>query len=113
MNVGGNLFQRFGVFAAPPVTSAADLGRFTITGEERDRGVFEFRASAMSRQPRPISTTAASLSLAGAVKTMARSQLGRSMTEEEVDLIVRFLHTLTGEYEGRPVTAAQAQEPPR
>jgi cytochrome c peroxidase len=42
------------------------------------------------------------------VETMARVQLGRTLTPEEIGLIVQFLQTLTGEYHGRPVaTSAQ------
>jgi hypothetical protein len=32
---------------------------------------------------------------------MARVQLGQTLTADEVGLIVQFLHTLTGEYQGR------------
>jgi hypothetical protein len=35
------------------------------------------------------------------------------MTEEEIDLLVRFLRTLTGEYRGRPVTPTEVSEPPK
>ena len=44
VNVGGNLFQRFGIFDDPfagaDAVSEADLGRFAITGKEADRHVF-------------------------------------------------------------------------
>jgi cytochrome c peroxidase len=36
---------------------------------------------------------------------MARVQLDRTLTHEEIDVLVQFLQTLTGEYQGRPVTA--------
>ena len=35
---------------------------------------------------------------------MARVQLGFRPTEDETDDIVAFLHTLTGTYQGRPLT---------
>ena len=35
--------------------------------------------------------------------------LGRTITPEEIGLLVQFLHTLTGEYLGRPV-ATSVQE---
>jgi cytochrome c peroxidase len=38
--------------------------------------------------------------LEDAVDTMARVQLGRTLTPEEIGLIVQFLHTLTGDYLG-------------
>jgi cytochrome c peroxidase len=42
---------------------------------------------------------------------MGRSQLGRSLTEQEIDLIATFLRTLTGEYQGRPL-APDSDRPP-
>jgi cytochrome c peroxidase len=111
VNIGGNLFQRFGIFAKRSETSTADLGRFTITGEERDRYVFRVPSLRNVAATAPYFHDGGEPSLAGAVKTMARSQLGRSMTEEEVDLVVRFLRTLTGEYRGRPVTPATEWAP--
>jgi cytochrome c peroxidase len=111
VNIGGNLFQRFGIFAKRSETNTADLGRFTITGEERDRYVFRVPSLRNVAATAPYFHDGAEPSLAGAVKTMARSQLGRSMMEEEVDLVVRFLRTLTGEYRGRPVTPATEWAP--
>ena len=50
VNVGGNLFQRFGIFRDPFAqgrSAQADLGRFTITGKADDRFVSSaFRACA-------------------------------------------------------------------
>jgi cytochrome c peroxidase len=45
-------------------------------------------------------------SLTEAVEIMGRSQLGRELSQEDIRLIVKFLNTLTGEYEGRPLTGA-------
>jgi len=113
VNVGGNLFQRFGIFAARSRTTVADLGRFALTGEERDRGVFRVPSLRNVAATAPYFHDGGEPSLAGAVRTMARSQLGRSMTEEEVGLVAAFLRTLTGEYKGRPVAAEAQQEPAR
>jgi cytochrome c peroxidase len=46
-----------------------------------------------------------------AVAEMARTQLGRALAQREVDLIVRFLHTLTGEY--RPGQTSPGQTGPQ
>jgi cytochrome c peroxidase len=40
-------------------------------------------------------------SLVEAVEIMGRSQLGRELPPQDVGLIVAFLNTLTGEYQGR------------
>ena len=39
-----------------------------------------------------------------AVDLMATRQLGRPLYPEEIELIVQFLHTLTGEYQGALLT---------
>lgn len=108
VNVGGNLFQRFGIFAPRPMRTEADLGRFVLTGEEQDRGVFRVPSLRNVAATAPYFHDGSEPSLAGAVRTMTESQLGRRMTEEEVGLVVAFLRTLTGEYRGRPVAAAAA-----
>jgi cytochrome c peroxidase len=37
---------------------------------------------------------------------MARAQLDQSLSEQEVDAIVAFLNSLTGNYRGAPLKAA-------
>jgi cytochrome c peroxidase len=102
VNVGGNLFQRFGVFGERPAATPADLGRFTLTGEERDRRVFRVPSLRNVALTAPYFHDGGAPTLADAVRTMARTQLGRTLSEEETDLIVRFLHGLSGERSGRP-----------
>jgi cytochrome c peroxidase len=36
-----------------------------------------------------------------AVEIMARNQLGRTLARDDIGLIVKFLNTLTGDYQGR------------
>ncbi len=106
VNVGGNLFQRFGVFANPfayrPVTRA-DLGRFTLTGNTKDRFVFRVPSLRNVAATAPYLHDGSAATLEQAVEKMASTQLGRVIAPPEIDLIVRFLHTLTGEYRGQPV----------
>lgn len=104
VNVGGNLFQRFGIFHDPfeehPV-GAADLGRFTITHRSSDRHVFRVPSLRNVAVTAPYFHDGRARRLTEAVQEMARSQLGRRLTNEQVALIVKFLHTLTGEYKGK------------
>lgn len=107
VNVGGNLFQRFGVFYDPfaqgPVT-AADLGRVTVTGEASDRHVFRVPSLRNVGVTAPYFHDGRARRLERAIEEMARSQLGRTLTRQEIGLIAKFLHTLTGEYRGRPLS---------
>ncbi|MNR48927.1 Cytochrome c551 peroxidase precursor [compost metagenome] len=41
--------------------------------------------------------------LEGAVAVMFKYQLGRTPSEKDKDLLVKFLKTLTGEWEGKPL----------
>lgn len=107
-NVGGNLFQKFGVFADPFAdrddSRQGDLGRFTVTGREQDRHVFRVPSLRNVALTAPYFHDGRTASLELAVKTMARTQLGREIPVADVRAIVAFLRTLTGEYRGRPLT---------
>jgi cytochrome c peroxidase len=103
-NLGGNLFQRVGIFGdlfPPHMASEADLGRLSITGIESDRKVFRVPGLRNVAVTAPYFHGGQTASLSEAVEIMARSQLGRELPAQDVDLIVRFLHALTGEYQGR------------
>ena len=62
------------------------------------------RACATSRVTAPYFHDGRAQTLHTAVETMAQVQLGRKLTDEEIDSIVRFLRTLTGEYRGKTLT---------
>jgi cytochrome c peroxidase len=107
INMGGNLYQKFGVFQEPggagSPTTVVDLGRYNVTKVPRDREVFRVPSLRNVAVTGPYFHDGRTHALDDAVETMARVQLGRTLTPEEVRLIVQFLHTLTGEYHGRPV----------
>jgi cytochrome c peroxidase len=108
VNVGGNLFQKFGIFSDPFASqkslTVADLGRFAITGVESDRHVFRVPSLRNVALTAPYFHDGRAVSLPEAVQIMARSQLGREISARDIDLIVKFLGTLTGEYHGRILT---------
>jgi cytochrome c peroxidase len=94
VNVGGNLFQRHGIFH--PLGSPEPV---------------------LLRVPslRNVATTApyfhdgSASTLSEAVKSMGIAQLDRVLTDQQISAIVAFLNTLTGTYRGevvRPATAA-------
>lgn len=108
VNVGGNLYQKFGIFQYPfsqRAATAADLGRFTLTGNERDRFVFRVPSLRNVAVTAPYFHDGGASTLEQAVGAMAREQLDRVLTEEEISLIVKFLYTLTGKYQGQPLAA--------
>jgi len=102
INIGGNLFQEFGVmgsyFKDRGNISKADYGRFNVTGDERDRYVFKVPSLRNISQTHPYFHDGTGKTLEDAVATMSRYQLGRKLSVNEIDLIVKFLSTLDGEY---------------
>jgi len=104
--VGGNLYQRIGVFAnyfvlrGGPI-SEPDLGLYAITGRDDDRFIFRVPGLRNVAVTAPYFHDGSVPTLPEAIRLMARLQLGRPLSDEDVDLIDAFLRTLTGEYRGR------------
>jgi cytochrome c peroxidase len=115
VNVGGNMFQKFGIFpeGPGPFRLEADQGRYQVTSVPRDRGVFRVPSLRNVAVTAPYFHDGRTPTLEGAVETMATVQLGRRLQPEDVESIVRFLRTLTGEYHGRPVASAPPPGPSR
>ena len=89
----------------------ADLGRFAITGIESDRHVFRVPSLRNVAVTAPYFHDGRTASLGRPWQIMARNQLGRELEAGDVDLIVKFLGTLTGEYRGRPLNDEASASP--
>ncbi|MBO1073688.1 cytochrome-c peroxidase [Roseomonas marmotae] len=113
-NIGGNLFQRFGVFPpAEPATEdsqPADLGRFLLTGREEDRYLFRVPSLRNVAETAPYFHDGRQPLLGEAVRLMGQRQLGRELLPEEVTRIVAFLQTLTGTYAGEALRSLPARQ---
>lgn len=104
-NVGGNMYQGFGIFGnyfrdRGNVTEA-DFGRLNVTGKEEDRFVFKVPSLRNVELTAPYFHDGSAASLEEAVKIMAKYQLGRTLSSDEIELLVEFLKTLTGRYKNR------------
>jgi cytochrome c peroxidase len=91
VNVGGNLFQRHGIFhplgsPEPELIRVPSLRNVATTP--------------------PYFHDGSAATLPEAVRAMGFAQLDRVLTNEQVTAIVAFLNTLTGTYKGAPVTSA-------
>ncbi|RIX43645.1 MAG: cytochrome-c peroxidase [Rhodocyclales bacterium GT-UBC] len=101
--VGGNMFQKFGVlrdYFAGRAVSEADQGRYNVTRDEEDRHVFKVPSLRNVALTAPYFHDGSAATLAQAVSVMGRYQLGRELSSDDVALIVAFLKTLTGEWQG-------------
>ncbi|MBS7544890.1 c-type cytochrome [Ancylobacter oerskovii] len=107
-NLGGNLFQKFGIYAHPaPVDSESDgdLGRYTLTGREQDKGVFRVPGLRNVAVTAPYLHDGRIATLPEVVAIMGESQLGRQLSPADIQSLVAFLQTLTGEYDGKKLQA--------
>lgn len=106
VNVGGNMFQKFGImgdyFEKRGRPTEADLGRYLVTKEEGDKNVFKVPSLRNVAITAPYFHDAAAKTLEDAVDVMFRYQLGRVASNEDKKAIVKFLNTLTGELEEKP-----------
>jgi cytochrome c peroxidase len=91
VNIGGNLFERHGIFR-PLAATEPNILRVPSLRNVATTAPYFHDGSAPT--------------LADAVRRMAVAQLDQSLSDPEVDSIVAFLKTLTGDYRGAPVTAA-------
>lgn len=103
VNIGGNMYQKLGVMEDyfTGKVSAADLGRFSITKREEDRYVFKVPSLRNVALTPPYLHDGSAKTLEDVVRVMARYQLGERLSPDELNKIVAFLNTLTGEYQGK------------
>lgn len=101
VNIGGNLYQRFGVmadyFAARGGETDADQGRFNVTGQDEDRHRFKVPSLRNVALTAPYFHDGSAATLDQAVRIMGRYQLGMELKPRDVQLIVAFLGSLTSE----------------
>ena len=102
-NVGGNMFQVFGVinefFKRRGNITEADMGRFNVTGNPEDRHAFKVPSLRMAAHTAPYLHDGSAATLRDAVDAMFEFQLGREAPDRDKDLIAEFIKTLAGESE--------------
>ncbi|MBX3616372.1 cytochrome-c peroxidase [Nitrosomonas sp.] len=94
--VGGALYQKFGVHH-PYKTKSKVEGRKAVTGKDTDLNVFKVPTLRNIELTYPYFHDGAATTLEDAVKIMGKVQLDRDFNKKEIDSIVAFLKTLTGE----------------
>jgi cytochrome c peroxidase len=89
VNVGGNLFQRHGIFH-PLASPKPELVRVPSLRNVATRAPYFHDGSAPT--------------LPSAVKAMGFAQLDRALTDQQIGTIIAFLNTLTGTYRCQAIT---------
>lgn len=102
-NVGGNMFQKFGVHKDTTLrnTDDSDLGRYLITRNQWDKRVFKVPSLRLAVLTPPYFHDGSVKTIEEAVDVMIYYQLGRQVSTEDRNQIIEFLKTLPGDlYEG-------------
>ena len=87
-----------------------DNGRFKETLNERDRHRFKVPGLRNVEHTWPYYHDGTRETLEEAVRDMGTYQSGVTLKESEVNAMVAFLKTLTGEYQGKPITTSNSRE---
>ncbi len=96
--LGGTMYQKMGVVKPYPANLIGeDLGRYNVTKKEEDKHVFKVPILRNITRTYPYFSKGKIWDIRDAVKIMAEYQLGQNLTKDEVDKIVAFLDSLTGE----------------
>jgi cytochrome c peroxidase len=93
---GGREYKKLGL-AKPWPTEVKDQGRFEATKDAADKGHFKVPSLRNIEKTAPYMHDGSIKSLDEMVKLMARHQLTKELSDDEVKSIVAFLKTLTGE----------------
>ena len=91
--LGGRSFAAFTHVAGSP-----DIGRAAVTGKQEDRHVFRVAPLRNVALTAPYFHDGSAATLHDAVRIMGKVQLNREFTPEEVDALVAYLESLTGEF---------------
>ncbi len=98
INLGGTGYFPFGVVEKPQSEiTAGDTGRFKVTGVKSDEFVFKSPSLRNIALTPPYFHSGKVWSLREAVAIMGSAQLGISLTDNQINKIVKFLKTTTGE----------------
>lgn len=108
-NMGGQSYELMGIkqdYFADRGTELTneDNGRYKETKDERDRHRFKVPGLRNIALTAPYYHDATQATLEDAVVSMARYEVGEELSQQEVQKIVAFLKTLTGEYKGKLLT---------
>lgn len=94
--LGGSSFQKMGL-VEPYKTSSPAEGRVAVTGKDQDRFSFKVPTLRNVELTYPYFHDGEAATLEEATDIMGRLQLGRKYSDEEIEMLVAFMKTLTGE----------------
>jgi cytochrome c peroxidase len=96
---GGQVYKKFGLagqYWNYTKSQSTDLGRFIVTGDENDKYVFKVPVLRNVAMTPPYFHDGSVGSLPEAVRVMAKVQLGKNFSQNQITDAVTFLNALTG-----------------
>jgi len=96
INIGSNSFQKMGLFN-PYDFNTSYPDRHSVTKKEYDKNVFKVPTLRNIELTSPYFHDGSAGTLKEAIKTMAHHNLGVRMKEKDIQSVVEFLKTLTGD----------------
>ncbi|HEX7023559.1 MAG TPA: cytochrome C biogenesis protein CcsA, partial [Gemmatimonadales bacterium] len=93
--LGGRTYQRLGL--ARPWPNTTDVGRLRVTQARADSMVFKVPSLRNIAKTPPYFNAGSVPSLDEGARLMARHQLGKELTREQVASLMTFLQALTGD----------------
>ena len=97
INIGGTLYQRIGMFGSHDALDDTDLGRYGFTKKIFDKRTFKVPSLRNVEKTAPYFHNGSISTLKEAVEIMVELQLGRDLNDNDINNIVLFLNTLTGQ----------------
>lgn len=115
VGVGGGMYQKLGLVS--PWPDLQDPGRGKVTGNEAENHFFKVPSLRNITKTGPYFHTGAVSDLGEAVRMMAKHQLGKELSDDEVTSIVAFLDSLEGtvdaEYTAKPTLPESGPDTPK
>lgn len=108
VNLGGQTYEKLGLhadyFGIREIITDGDLGRFVQTQNEIDKHRFKVPTLRNIALTWPYFHDGSLNTMEEAVNEMVLYQVGKTFSDEERIELIAFLNTLTGEYQGKPLT---------
>ncbi len=103
-NVVGNMYAQMGEIGnyfqdRGTKLTAADRGRFEVTGDEFDRYLFKVPSLRLAALQKFFFHDSSANTLKKAIQTMGRYQLGREIPDNDVEAIEAFIKSLVGKHQ--------------
>ena len=108
--VGGKSYQKLGrkkAYFTKGTHTTVDLGRYNVTKKKKDKFHFKVPTLRNIELTAPYFHDGSQKTLRDAVVAMSDHQIDIPLDDKEVDQVVEFLKTLTGEYQGKSLKAHQ------